>query len=112
MNKVKRIIEVEKMNALNISNFRDKSINKIVTDPPWGINMGKELDLEYFYRNMLMEFLRILKINGLIIMLIGKKDLFENVLLEFSNQLKLAEQYNILVSGKKAGIYKLKHQKK
>ncbi|MCL4392975.1 RsmD family RNA methyltransferase [Patescibacteria group bacterium] len=107
-NKVKKIIEVKKVDALTMSNFKDKTINKIVTDPPWGINIGKELDLEYFYRTMLQEFYRILKINGIIVILIGKKDIFENVLLEFSNQLQLKQQYNILVSGKKAGIYKLR----
>ena len=57
---------------------------------------------------MLLEFNRVLKLDGVIILLIGAKEIFENVLRDkFSNTFRLKRKYDILVSGKKAAIYQL-----
>lgn len=56
---------------------------------------------------MLKEFIRVLKPGGLMVILIGQKELFEKVLTNFPD-LQFVEKYNILVSGKKAAIYKIK----
>lgn len=42
-------ITVEKWDALHLENFENESIDKIVTDPPWGLHLGKHLDLQMFY---------------------------------------------------------------
>lgn len=98
---------IQKIDALNMTAvINSNSIDKIITDPPWGISVGKELNLYDFYKKMLEEFVRILKSNGLAIILIGKKEIFEEVL-NNNQKLNLASKYNILVSGKKAAIYKL-----
>lgn len=91
--------------ALNLSSLTNESVTKIVTDPPWGFTKYKE-NIEEFYTKMLEEFIRVLKPDGLIVILIGQKELLEKLFAKFSN-LKLLNKYNVLVSGKKAGIYKL-----
>lgn len=108
VNKIKHMdVVVKKWNALNLSELKENSIDKIVTDPPWGINVGKELDLKKFYYEMSLEFNRILKPNGVIVILIADKELFENILNKFEN-FKLISKYETLVSGQKAGVYKIK----
>ena len=54
---------------------------------------------------MLNEFKRILVKNGVSIILMGNNDIFENIL--NNNDFTVEKTYNILVSGKKARIYKL-----
>lgn len=94
-------------NALGLKQVRDQSIDKIVTDPPWGFFDPKsgEDDFRKLYQGMLKEFARILKPSGVIVALIGRKDMFDGILNEDKNNLKLFKKYDILVSGKKAGVY-------
>ncbi len=107
-NKTKHKILVQKWDALNLAEIKNNYIDRIVTDPPWGLEIGKELNLEIFYSDMLSEFMRILKPNGLIILLLAKKELFENILKNFDSKLSLLKKYNTLVSGQKAAVYKIK----
>jgi tRNA G10 N-methylase Trm11 len=97
---------IKKLDALALKDFEDNSVNKIITDPPWGISVGTDLDLNDFYFKMLSEFSRVLKPNGLLVILIGQKELFEDILKKFPS-FTLVKRYNILVSGKKAAVYKI-----
>lgn len=99
---------IKKLDALNLKDFADKSVDKIITDPPWGISVGINLDLNDFYTKMLNEFWRVLKPGGLLIILMGNKELFKKTLDNFSNKFKVLKKFNILVSGKKAGVYKIR----
>lgn len=98
---------VKKLDALNLKQFQTGSVDKIITDPPWGISVGLNLNLEIFYIKMLQELYRVLKPSGLLIILIGKKELFESVLDKFQDRVYLKKKYDILVSGKKAAVYKI-----
>ncbi|NUM36606.1 MAG: methyltransferase domain-containing protein [Candidatus Brocadiae bacterium] len=102
-------IEVQCLDALELEKVYQNQINKIITDPPWGFFSMQSIDLEEFYSKMMKSFLSILKRNGKIVALIGKKDTFEKVLAKFSLTLEIAKKYDILVSGKKAAIYVLTH---
>ena len=95
-------------NALKLENFADNSINKIATDPPWGLYKKTKLNLRNFYSQILDSFCRVLKTNGLIIILTAQKEIVETQLANFENQLKLEKTYHTLVSGKKAGVYKIR----
>lgn len=97
---------ITQADTTNLADISTQSIDKIITDPPWGI-FDPEINLEDLYSKMLAEFNRILKPNGILVLLIGQKELFENILNNFKDQFKLEEKYNILVSGKKTAIYKL-----
>lgn len=105
--KYKKDIKVIHGDAFSLRGVENESVDKIISDPPWG-EYETIPEPEKFYQNMLREFKRILKPNGIIVLLIGAKDIFENVLQnQFSNIFVLEKKYNILVSGKKASIYRL-----
>ncbi len=106
--KLRDKIMVKKWNALKINELGNSSVNRIVTDPPWGLHSGKNLNLQEFYSNMLREFIRIISRGGIIVILTAQKDILESELKKLSNFLVLVTTYSTLVSGKKAGVYKLK----
>ena len=101
-------ITVKKLDATDLHDIKSGSVNKIITDPPWGVSIGKELNLENFYDKMLEEFSRVLTPNGIIVILVGKKDIFKSVLNNFASNFQILKSYHILVSGKKATVYKIK----
>jgi len=98
---------VKNMDALNMSAFDDGFIDKIVTDPPWGMYKDMDMDIEIFYKQMMKEMYRVLKPNGIMVILTARKDEFERVLSGFERRLMMLNKYDILVSGKKASIYKI-----
>jgi len=96
-------IQKENWDALNIP-LGPNSIDTIVTDPPWGI--FEKINVEEFYPKMFKEFERVIKVGGILVILTAQKELLER-LIERNNNFELKEKYNILVSGKKSGVYKL-----
>lgn len=100
-------VDVIHGDALDLNMIQVNSIDRIISDPPWG-EYQEMPNLEKFYEDMLKEFNRILKPDGVIILLIGAKEIFENVLQnKFADTFWLKRKYDILVSGKKAAIYQL-----
>lgn len=93
--------------ALNMISFQDGFISKIITDPPWGEYEPID-DIISFYSAMMREFLRVLDRSGIIVLLTAKKNEIELVLADYGDAVTLQEKYDILVSGKKVGVYKLK----
>lgn len=100
-------IEVNRWDGLKLSKLADNSINKIVTDPPWGYFEQKSFDPANFYSRMLNSFYRVLSSNGLAVILVGEREIFETVLQKTNEKFRLLKKHHILVSGKKAGVYKL-----
>lgn len=97
--------------ALFLKTIQNNSIDKIITDPPWGIYKETQIPLEEFYSKMLQSFFRILKPDGILVILIGQPEIFEKVLKLSLQPFRILSQYNILVSGKKATLYKIKFYK-
>jgi len=77
--------------------FDDGFIDKIVTDPPWGI-FEKIDNLPEFYQDFIDEATRILKKAGILVVLTACKDEMK----QLKTDLTLIDTYDILVSGKKA----------
>jgi tRNA G10 N-methylase Trm11 len=92
--------------ALNLKSVADASVDSVVTDPLWGYYENKDADFNVFYTQMLQELSRVLKSKGVAVILTAKKDEFLTALNEVPT-LSLQVKYDILVSGKKAGVYKL-----
>ena len=105
--KVKGTFIVKSQDALNLASFDTNFIHKIVTDPPWGLFERLDGDITKFYRLMLKELARVLCINGIMVILTARKDEFEQAIAGENKRLKLLNKYDILVSGKKAAIYKI-----
>ena len=98
---------VLKGDATKLHQLKDGSVDKIVSDPPWG-EFNKSSDVGKLYTQTLGEFDRVVKSGGSIILLIAKKEVFEDNLGNFRETLRLEKKYNILVNGKKAGVYKIR----
>lgn len=102
----KKVI-VYPVDALSLSTISDSSIDKIVTDPPWGI-YEKDINIPLFYKLMLKQFHRVLKTDGVLVVLTAQKELIEDLVEKFKDQFKCERKFNTLVSGKKAGVYKIR----
>lgn len=100
---------VEKGDALNLNTIKDNTVDKIVTDPPWGFYEKTNIPIQDFYKEMLQEFYRVLRPNGTVVVLIGDKLSFKEALTKLQDKFILLEEHNILVSGKKASIYRMKN---
>ncbi len=97
--------EIISADTRQLTVIKDNSIDKIVTDPPWG--MYKEVEkIENFYGEIMNEFARALKPQGIIILLTAQKELITE-----TNSLSIIDTWDILVSGKKARVYKTKKAK-
>lgn len=86
------------------NNFDNEYFTTIVTDPPWGF-FEKIDNIFVFYNNILNKMHRILIKNGIIVLLSANKEEINTILQQNQNKFNLINNYNILVSGKKAGIY-------
>jgi len=104
---LKRRVVVRQGDARQLSRYEDGSIHKIVTDPPWGSFQELAGGPEAFYREVLTELARVLIAGGLLVILLARAD-FLPLLLETLPELELVESWPILVSGKKAAVYKLR----
>lgn len=98
-------IKIEGQDALNLNMLKENSVDKIVTDPPWGV-YEKILSVPRFYEQMLKEFNRILKPNGTIVILTAQKEIMDELLAKQKN-FDINEEFSTLVSGKKAEVYKI-----
>ena len=105
--KVKSTFIVKRQNATSMTAFEDGFIDKIVTDPPWGVFENLGMEIREFCSLMLREFSRVLRANGILVILTARKEELESALSYMGTALRLLNQYDILVSGKKAAIYKI-----
>lgn len=86
--------------------FVPGSITKIITDPPWGI-FNSQINAVDFYMRMLTRFEQVLVPDGVAVVLTAQKELLESLINRRSKKWILENKINTLVSGKKAGVYKL-----
>lgn len=92
--------------ARHLTMIGDGSIDKVVSDPPWGFFDQSE-DFSYpFYRDVVRELVRVTKPGGIIILLLGDESLAERLVERFTPSLKCQSKPNILLSGRKAVVLK------
>ncbi|MDR0288189.1 MAG: hypothetical protein LBI03_10870 [Clostridiales bacterium] len=87
--------------ALHMAHIPPKSVDLIISDPPWGF-YDRVGDITEFYCLALCEFKRIMKDNGSIVLLSGAP----SELLNAAEKAFITPSYfNVLVNGKKAGVF-------
>ena len=106
--KTQGLLIAKSQDALNLNAFEDSFIHKIVTDPPWGFFEELDRDIDEFYYLMMKELYRVLIPDGILVILTARKEELTRVLSQFNEKLILLNHYDILVSGKKAAIYKIR----
>ncbi len=96
------LIECCSADATKLSHIADKSVNLVITDPPWGY--FEELpDIEDFYTKMFNSFDRVLADGGRMVILSARKEELESTALAAG--FKIKNSLHTLVNGKKAGVY-------
>lgn len=97
-------VDIRVCDAMKLNHIEDKSIDVVITDPPWGYfeDIG---DINLFYTNMFVSILRVLKDDGSITILTARKEEFESVVEKLP--LTIMDSIHTLVNGKKAGVYRL-----
>lgn len=101
---------IGRWDALNLHTFAPNSVDRIITDPPWGYYRAPAANLTDFLRSTLEEFHRVLRSGGLVVLLLGQPKLLEACLRDAPAVWALEERYDILVSGKKASVLKLRKE--
>ena len=100
-------IVVGRWDARRLHTFASDSVDKIITDPPWGFYQRQSEDPGAFQRDMLREFHRVLRPGGILVLLVGQPALLVESLGGFAGKLEVRQRYDILVSGKKASVFKV-----
>lgn len=97
-------IQVEKSDAFELSYIADKSVDVVITDPPWGF--FEEIDnISVFYEKMFNSFRRILSDSGRMVILSARKAELEECCSKMD--IKIKRSLHTLVNGKKASLYEL-----
>ncbi len=98
-------IHIVNQDALRLTEaLGPETVDAFITDPPWGLYQDLGMSVGEFYFKALAEMNACLKPGGRIVLLTAAKDEL-NKALESIPGLGAAKRYDILVSGKKAGIF-------
>jgi tRNA (guanine6-N2)-methyltransferase len=108
--KLQQHIIVRRVDALEMRRYQDGCIDKIVTDPPWGIFRDLPLPPREFFERMLTEFCRVLNPGGKLVILLAREHPLGHVIDSAALPLRVRTKRDILLSGKKASVYELTKQ--
>ncbi|HEX6370751.1 MAG TPA: RsmD family RNA methyltransferase [Longimicrobium sp.] len=102
-----RKLIVKQADALALDRIQDGFVDRVVTDPPWGL--FRELpDVDAFYAAALRELARVTRPGGIVVLLTAQKELTGSLLAQPGHALAEEERYDLLVAGKKAAVFKLR----
>lgn len=94
------------LDATQLERFKDGFITRIVSDPPWGLYEGLDMQaILELYSNFLREAARLLSKNGRMVLLVGSGVPLPEILSNSDIHLSIIEQFPVLVSGQKALVY-------
>jgi 23S rRNA G2445 N2-methylase RlmL len=109
------VATVETGDARSLASIESGSVSAIVTDPPWGVYRGGGIgrggvsdgELSALYGRMLGEFVRVLRVGGRAVVLMGRESPFPQELGRRSRHLCVDGRCNVLIGGRKAVVYSL-----
>jgi len=79
-NNLERFIQFKKIDATKLDKYIDK-VDKIVTNPPYGVKVGKRQDLKWLYKKFLISANKVLSKSGRIVVVNLRADMFRNIIL-------------------------------
>lgn len=95
-----------KGDARQLAHIETRSIDRVVTDPPWGQHEHmSEPELRALYRHALTQMHRVLRAKGAVIMLSAAPFMDE---VAGETAFDVVKEYPVLVNGRKASIYRLR----
>jgi len=108
-------VTVRQCDALKLGHIESRSVDLVLTDPPWGFWDGDaysgEKSVSFLYRGMLAEFERILRAGGRACVLTGAKAEFEEAVRASTSFAWCADESgfrtDVLVNGKKSAAFRL-----
>ena len=97
---------VRREDARALQSINDGFVDKIVTDPPWGIFDDEGSYSSAFYTAVTREFVRVTKRGGIVVLLLGNEHEAHRLRQEFGADLECLSFLNVLVAGRKACVVK------
>lgn len=108
-NSKRRTIFPKVLDGLDLRGFEEGFLTKIVTDPPWG--HWEPMDdgaLRRFYTQFFKEAGRTLRTGGSMVALTGREIPIETAMEDSEAPWKLEENFEVLISGRKARLVKIR----
>lgn len=99
-----RKIIIKQADVTNLNWIKDEFVNKIVIDPPWG-NFDRSIKINLLYRNMFVEFYRVLSNEGILVILTAARKELEEACQ--TSKFVIIKKWDVLISGRQASIYKI-----
>ncbi|MEM7657565.1 MAG: methyltransferase domain-containing protein [Bacteroidota bacterium] len=79
-------VSLRQQDARHLSeHWAENSVDVLVTNPPFGLQMGRKLNLFWFYHDLLAQAARIVKPDGRVVMLVLKANLLRQVIRKEGN---------------------------
>jgi 23S rRNA G2445 N2-methylase RlmL len=99
------LIELQDAQKLSLS---DNSVNKVVSNLPWGKQIGSHQENKVLYDKFLKEVIRVLKSRGKAVFLTSESKIMINILQKQTNFRLINTYKNIFVLGQRADIFIIK----
>ena len=87
-------IIIRREDARALASINEGFIDKIVTDPPWGVFDNQKSYSSAFYAAAAREFIRVTKPDGLVVLLLGDEDEARRLCREFEADLECLDSLN------------------
>ncbi|GAB6089736.1 THUMP domain-containing protein [Spirochaeta dissipatitropha] len=102
-------IDLRQWDALDLSSeFLPGSVDLIITNPPFGLRLGKKINFRNFYQQLLDSTASVIRPGGCMVLLTGKKRGLFNYILEESPQWCQVDARVIEIGGSYPGMFTLR----
>jgi tRNA (guanine6-N2)-methyltransferase len=99
-------VSIQKGDATRLSEYLEpESVDVIVTNPPFGVRLGRDLAFEEFYQQCVHEFSRVLKPGGVVVILAVKDRGTFRTIIKDTPELWLREERIIETGGVYPGVF-------
>jgi len=103
-------VQLHQGNALEMSRFIPRqSVDALITDPPYGVRLSKNLKFFEFYLSLLGQARKVLKIHGVIVIILVKRFAFDDALKKIKGFEEI-ERFQVKLGGFTTHLVKLRYK--